>query len=550
MARSKTGASAGAVLVIKAAVALLLGLVLPPIVARAQDSPTAAEPSGPTDSFSAAIEVKLLDLQVIVTDDDGHRVAGLPATAFRVLVDGEEAPIELFAEVREPEAGEGDAPARTEAPDSPAAPRAPGANDQPPVNYLVFIDDLMTQESRRNVVLRQLRADLDLLRPGDRMAVVRLARERKLQVLTGWSSDRSVLEAALDRALALPAWGIKYIALRRMASYVANWEGNDTRRSVLAAAGSMRLLDRPDGRHALLLVAGSWDPAEVNRADHFSPWCVTGWCQGAAVYNVLTDTANLLGYAIYAIDVEGRDPDANWGREKRLHAVLGELARVTGGRPMFNGDRLRILAAAVEDTRSYYSIAVTPPVGMEERRSRVEIEILREGLTARSQAAFVPVTREHDRQLDVLNALWLEEGAEEAPIRLTLDHVERRGGGRIEIGGHLAVPVEALEWRSETGREYADVTVEIANVDWRGDSSAVEERRLRFYREATTSTRTGTELVIPCPLDLRRRRHTIVAGLRDRLAGKSYTAVSEIAPREAPPPPAAAPVAIATADAQ
>lgn len=380
------------------------------------------------------------------------------------------------------------------------------------------------------------------------MAVVRLARKRKLQVLTDWTSDRTQLEAALDRALELPAWGIKYIALRRMEAYVANWEGNDTRRSVLAAAGSMRLLERPVGRRALLLVAGSWDPAEVNRADHFSPWCITGWCQGAAVYNVLTDTANLFGYAIYAIDVEGRDPDVNWGREKRLHAVLGELARVTGGRRMLNGDRLQVLAAAVEDTRSYYSIAVTPPPDMDERRAQVEIEILRDGLTARSQTAFVPITPELDRQLDVLNALWLEEGAEPGPIRLALDHLERRDGGRIAIAGHLVVPVDALEWRSQGGREHADVTIEVANLDWRGDSSAVVERRVRIFREyGRERAEARGEIVIPWPLDLRRRRHTIVVGLRDLLGRKSYTAVAEIAPREDPRPPTAAPVSIASA---
>jgi hypothetical protein len=53
--------------------------------------------------------------------------------------------------------------------------------------------------------------------------------------------------------------------------------------------------------------------------------------------------------------------------------------------------------------------------------------------------------------------------------------------------------------------------------------------------------------VIPWPLDLRRRRHTIVVGLRDLLAGKSYTAVAEIAPRDDPRPPSASPVSIASA---
>ena len=542
MSRSKTGAFTGSAAAV-AASWILAGLAafsgLGAGIATAQE---AVPPAAPADSFSAAIEVELLDLQVVVTDEEGRRVSGLPPTAFRILVDGEEAPIALFAEVGGPEAA-------TVADRVPALPPAAvsGAGGSAAVNYLVFIDDLMTLESRRNAVLARLRADLELLRPGDRMAVVRLARHRKLQVLADWSSDRAVLAAALDRALELPSWGIKYIALRRMDSYVANWEGNETRRSVLAAAGAMRLLERPGGRRALLLVAGSWDPAELQRADRFSPWCVTGECQGSGVYDVLTDTANLLGYAIYAIDVEGRDPDDDWGREKRLQAVLAELARVTGGRRLLNADRLRVLATAIEDTRSYYAIGVTPPPGMAQRRAAVSIEVLRSGLSARSQTAFVPVSPEHDRELDVLNALWLEEGAAASPLRLALDHVERLGGGRVGLMAHLVLPADLLAWRARGSGLYADVTVEIASVDWGGDSSAVAERRLRLFRDAGEA---GTRLVIPWPLELRRRRHTIVAGLRDRLAGTSYTVVAELAPRDAPRPPDAVPSAAVAAASQ
>jgi len=403
-------------------------------------APALAQPDPASETFSEAIDVELLDLQVVVTDSKGRRVHDLPREAFRILVDGEEAPIDLFTEVRAPSAPGASA----------ATTRSPAAiAHRTPVNYLVFIDDLMTLRRNRDFVLQRLRDDLELLRPGDRMAVIRLARHRKLQVLTGWSDDHAMLDAAIERAMNLEAWGIKYIALRRMEDFVANWEGNDTRRSILAAAGAMRLLERPPGRRALLLVAGSWDPVEVERSDRFSPWCVTGDCERSGVFNVLTDTANLFGYAVYAVDVEGRDPDDNWGREKRLHSALGELARVTGGRRLLNGGRGRMLEAAIEDVSSYYSIGVTPPPDAPERRLAVEIEMLRDGLQARSQTAFVPLSTERDRQLDVLAALWLEEGAKESPLTLRLGNVTRLGGSRIRLAGHLAIPADLLRWRAD-----------------------------------------------------------------------------------------------------
>jgi len=488
--------------------------------------PAPAQPDTPEETFSAAIEVELLDLQVIVTDRKGNRVRGLPADAFRILVDGEPAPIELFAEVHEPTATGQTADAVPE----PETPTLTGQPTRTPVNYLVFIDDLMTLRRNRDFVLRRLREDLELLHPGDRMAVIRLAKHRKLQVLTDWTSDREALDRVLEGAMELEAWGIKYIALRRMTNYVANWEGNDTRRSVLAAAGAMRLLERPPGRRALLLVAGSWDPMEVQRSDRFSPWCVTGNCEYAGVFNVLTDTANLFGYAAYAIDVEGRDPDNNWNREKRLQSVLGELARVTGGKRLLDGGRGRMLEAAIEDSGSYYSIAVTPPPDVPERRLGVRIEMLRDGLEARSQTAFVPLSTERDRQLDVLAALWLEEGAEESPLSFRLGHATRLGGSRISLAGHLAIPAAALEWHTAGTERYASLTIEVASVGWRGDSSEVLERHLRIFQPAAAPPE--GEIVVPWPLELPRRRHTVVAGLRDHLAGETFTVVTEISPRD------------------
>lgn len=498
-----------------------------------------APASEPEETFSAAIDVELLDLQIVVTDRRGELVHGLPADAFRILVDGEEAPIELFAEVRSSPAQGADEETDGPADELPTGTAQALPSDAPrtPVNYLVFIDDLMTLQRNRDFVLTRLRDDLELLRPGDQMAIVRLARHRKLQVLSDWTSDRAALAAALDRAMELEAWGIKYIALRRMTSYVANWEGNDSRRSILAAAGAMRLLERPPGRRAILLVAGSWDPLQIARSDRFSEWCVTGNCQYNGVFNVLTDTANLFGYAAYAIDVEGRDPDDNWGREKRLHSVLGELARVTGGKRLLNGGRGRMLEAAIEDTSSYYSIAVTPPPRAPERRLLVEVEMLRPGLTARSQTAFVPLSAERDRQLDILAALWLEQGAAASPLRLDLDHGERLAGSRIRLAGHLTIPAPSLTWHRAGEALYADVSVELATVGWRGDSSPVTERRLRLYRPAIDGT--DGEIVVPWPLELPRRKHTVVAGVRDHLGGENFVVVVEISPRDEPRPPLA-----------
>src|SRR5262249_57670617 len=71
-------------------------------------------------------------------------------------------------------------------------------------SYLVFVDDSFSVVQDRNTVLQRLAADLSLLGPEDRMAVVAFD-GRKLVPLSAWSGDRAALPAALSRAAGMPS---------------------------------------------------------------------------------------------------------------------------------------------------------------------------------------------------------------------------------------------------------------------------------------------------------------------------------------------------------
>lgn len=61
-------------------------------------APAQELPHGP---YREEIEVRVIDLEAVVTDRDGQRVSGLELKNFRLLVDGEEVPIEYFSEIRD-----------------------------------------------------------------------------------------------------------------------------------------------------------------------------------------------------------------------------------------------------------------------------------------------------------------------------------------------------------------------------------------------------------------------------------------------------------------
>src|SRR6185436_19064743 len=68
----------------------------PPAPAAALPSETAIPPA-----FGETIDVRVVNVEAVVTDRKGERVRGLTKEDFRLLVDGREMPIEFLTEVNE-----------------------------------------------------------------------------------------------------------------------------------------------------------------------------------------------------------------------------------------------------------------------------------------------------------------------------------------------------------------------------------------------------------------------------------------------------------------
>ena len=130
------------------------------LAARAQQPPT----------FGEEIDVRVVNIEVVVTGRDGHRVLGLKPEDFRLLVDGKEMPVEYFSEVREGNAVGG--PAGEAPPGAATAVQSLAPEGAVGTFYLVFIDDYFSIAHHRNQVLAALKVDLARLGPEDRMAIV------------------------------------------------------------------------------------------------------------------------------------------------------------------------------------------------------------------------------------------------------------------------------------------------------------------------------------------------------------------------------------------
>ena len=182
------------------AAALLLAAA--PHAARAAE-PAAAPPSEPT--FFEVIDVRVVNVEVVVTDHAGQPVPGLAREDFELLEDGRPVQIDYFyAESAAPgtEAAPPAADPAISADTLQPAPVAPAVLEPSPEQRLhvgVFIDDQSLTAPARNRLLPSLRRFLGTeLGRGDRLLLARY--DGSLTVQQPPVGSSGAIEAALDAA--------------------------------------------------------------------------------------------------------------------------------------------------------------------------------------------------------------------------------------------------------------------------------------------------------------------------------------------------------------
>lgn len=167
--------------------------------------PSAVEPQEPP-LFAETVDVRVVNVEVVVTDRRGERVRNLPPEAFELRVDGAARPIDFFQEIADGTV--------TRVAGTQGAPRSEG--ERLSVDALIFVDEVQAIAADRDRVLIGLEEGLESLGPKDRVAVLAFD-GRRLARLTDWTTDRDAVRAALREAQRRPARGMERMALLHLA---------------------------------------------------------------------------------------------------------------------------------------------------------------------------------------------------------------------------------------------------------------------------------------------------------------------------------------------
>jgi len=557
--------------------ALLLLLALS-AAATAQQAPP-AEPSAaqPLDVFGEVIEVRVVNVEVVVTDRDGNRVIGLGPEDFRLTVDGDEVPIDFFSAVVggravEPEAKEGTA----------AVPGIPLAvpGESVGTNYLVFIDDYWSVARDRNRVLQQMTDDLGFLGPDDRMAVVAFD-GKQVEMLTSWTHSQGQLERVFSDAQARKSSGLQRLSdlrihdralfgsrtarstdtiqeLNAEQRVFADQVASKVERSVSAAIATLRGFAQPTGRKVMLLLSGGWPFSPAAYAVGNRSIVETGQVpSGDELLAPLVNAANLIGYTLYPVDLPGLGESSGVGveqggqlitgvrvntedqfaglsssvvidRESNLEDTLRYVAQETGGEALINARGLEALSAAAQDTRSYYWLGFSPQRQRDDRRHDVRVQVTRPGLQARTRDSYLDMSRQAERTMAVESALLFGDPAAEGSLKVQLGEPTPAGRRRIDLPLTVAIPVDLLTLLPQGDDWVARVELRVAALDEQNRQSEVPSVPLEFTFHS--KPKSGQVVPYSTSIKLRKAEQLLVVSVSDAVEGKSLTARATVSP--------------------
>ncbi len=502
-------------------------------------------------TYTDTLEVKSLNLEAVVSDRDGQRASGLTMTDFTLYVDDQPVPIEYFTEVR---AGAYVSTVDRYADAGVVAGKPSGTS------FLVFIDEFFPLDRDKRKVLEALKNRIQgnaEWSAHDRVAIVSWD-GRGIDVLADWTSERSAVLAAIDKAIERPGQGsarqterLEYGVTLDPSDLAASAATGDDRYrlgtqeriyaemlasqlegTVGAAAAAMRGLDVIPGRKALLILSGGW-PMNVDDWVGQSPSHSIQESRipsGAALFEPLAETANLLGYSIYGVDLPGLMRTGGSGAssggtasflEDELHSSLRFLAAETGGLPLIDNHRISALGEVRKDVESFYWLGFTPSWSRNDTRHTMRVEVNRPDVFVRTRSGYLDAAPRTQVAMAVRSSLLFGMGRPTSELQLAIGEVEPAGDGLLYVDIEMSIPIKILTIQeSETGYD-AEASLFVAALDASGGRTEIPATPLLLSSPEPFPTKGLVAHTIT--LKLRENTERVSMALYDVYGGKTYT---------------------------
>jgi len=489
-------------------------------------------------TFTESIEVRVVNVDVVVLDSKGRPVPGLSRQDFELLVDGQPVEISNFAAYEEVAAADGgDLTLRT--PGSPVekTPANP-LRAAPTASWIVYIDQFNLEIPRRNEVLRETRDFLaSSLRSGDRTMVATFD-GRSLKVLSPLSADRQLAVDALDilqRQVGVPsglagksAWIRDQIGLLNLQSRGAQFEiqnisseienlaemyGQLLRANLTAFRDLLAMTASSEGRVAVLYAGGGFDPDPTENLARMLEARSTGRYDPAPDLRTsrdLLNTRNRIEYSrllrevnaarVTVFSIFGGDRNASVTtadiggspgvsgpplvvQSPEASSTLSAFATETGGRAFVAApDLAERLESARQALTTYYSLGYHPLEKDPGTFHEVRVRVRGEGLRAIARRGVQERTFEQIGAETATAALIADAPpANPLGVKVQIGDIPKPAKGRsVRIPVLVRVPLKSITLVPEGAVHRAQLSFSFSLRDPDGGYRRLEERPLDF----------------------------------------------------------------------
>jgi VWFA-related protein len=518
----------------------------------------------PPSGFREQVEVRVMDLDVVVTDKEGRAVPDLKREDFTVLLGGKPVAVDYFARVAE---GTIHAPdLATASPDQVLAAYRQGDQAYVPRHFLMYVDAGHLAPDGRRRGLETLRDLVTRMGPNDRGRVVLF--DRRSHELAEWTSSKETLFAALAKIEESGTRTHRLDSERQTLVTIDTVMGRNAReqaihreatarryaeeqsvevRQLLSDVGSeLTTLAPLAGKKAFLLVSGGFDfrPGHIMAAYATGQPNVTSFTirDVSGELDAITRRANASEITFYTVDARGLDPSGgSSASDNPLLARSGVaflarqdsqegmtvLARETGGIALLNSNDLGTgIARIYQDSSVYYSLGVTLSKVSASGNQAVRVDVNRPGTTVRARRGYTALS-EGDRARDRIQAaLRTNFSSTDIPLKLTTEPPTRKGK-IYEFGISVVFPAAALTFETTGGARRAAADVSIAAMDDNGRMSETSTDQTSFTLPEGANEG-NSALQHRTTLRTRKGNHRIVVSVRDRASGRMGTAKADV----------------------
>ena len=521
--------------------------------------------------FSEVIEVRVTNVDVIVTGRDGKPVTGLKKEDFEIYENGVKKEISNFLELRG-----GPNAALTTAP-APQTDVATSEQDIRRRDITIFIDNSAIQPFKRNEVLGHLQAFVDRnVRAGDTVAITSWSKSLKVELEP--TSDKSAVDAVVKRlktqaelgsvaqqkeqfydrfasamrntrgsgdTLELPPWSSAISEVRMLAATLTH----DLNQRMEAVKSVMAWRRGVEGRKIMVLVTTEFDeyPAyeefayadsmKENFSDSDGNRCGVGRCSPAVeeakefqMRSIVTDiasVANSAGVTLYPIDAKGKDSgladrSATATRMTTtllpLSQTLRAIAADTGGTAMSGSDNWKLAFDTISnDLDTYYSLGYRSEGERKDQMKNIEVKLKNKKLSVRTRRAVIERSINSEMQDAVASNLFRPTGANDLAIKAAAGTSSAKDAETVVVPLTITIPIEKLTLVPEGTDLTARYQIYAAFIRKDGAISKVAQQP-QILRFPADSLKRRKDLTVKLDVTADTRTEAVSIGVMDELS--------------------------------